>query len=357
MRIPFSTANIFQWYSGIDPDRYTIFCGENLNLPINQVLENTISLDTAIEDILNGNIKANLLYSDRITSREYNIDESKLSIVGDYLRLEKDTVLHNFELNKIKVNKVEFTSLYIKETDNKEIGVYDYDNELASFKMSYINVEKINSGDLNISFAAEGDDTQEGIFSLNFQEDNTKSLLELGTLQVKDACVSFSSSSDARRDDAIVYNDANDGTAPNSYLFYSDGSVKNSTLVAGDIKTIGADLAEFYDSDKDYEVGTVLAIGGDREVTEYKAGMKVAGIISTTPGQILNEANTFKYEVCIGLTGRLNVKIDGSAKKGDYIIALDNGVGVAKSDINFEDSKNILGIALEDAEDNILIKV
>ena len=30
-----------------------------------------------------------------------------------------------------------------------------------------------------------------------------------------------------------------------------------------------ADLAEIYKTDKEYEVGTVMAIGGDAETTEY----------------------------------------------------------------------------------------
>ena len=52
-----------------------------------------------------------------------------------------------------------------------------------------------------------------------------------------------------------------------------------------------ADLAENYKADANYEPGTVVAIGGNAEVTAVnEAGSAVVGVVSTTC--ILNECRT-----------------------------------------------------------------
>ena len=122
-----------------------------------------------------------------------------------------------------------------------------------------------------------------------------------------------------------------------------------------------ADLAEKYEADMEYEEGTVVAIGGDKEVTKYKEGMPLAGVVSFHPGVRMNvteenmEDPLFPF---VALKGRVPVKIKGSATKGDYIIADDNGLGVAWWGVepNFDPYK-LIGIALETGSDMIEVKV
>ena len=122
-----------------------------------------------------------------------------------------------------------------------------------------------------------------------------------------------------------------------------------------------ADLAEKYEADMEYEEGTVVAIGGDKEVTKYKEGMPLAGVISMHPGVRMNvtevniEDPLFPF---VALKGRVPVKIKGSATKGDYIIADDNGLGVAWWGIepNFDPHK-LIGIALETGSDMVEVKI
>ena len=122
-----------------------------------------------------------------------------------------------------------------------------------------------------------------------------------------------------------------------------------------------ADLAEKYEADKEYDEGTVVAIGGDKEITEYREGMPLAGVISMHPGVRMNvtevniEDPLFPF---VALKGRVPVKIKGSATKGDYIIADDNGLGVAWWGVepNFDPYK-LIGIALETGSDMIEVKV
>ena len=122
-----------------------------------------------------------------------------------------------------------------------------------------------------------------------------------------------------------------------------------------------ADLAEKYEADKEYDEGTVVAIGGDKEITEYREGMPLAGVVSFHPGVRMNvteenmEDPLFPF---VALKGRVPVKIKGSATKGDYIIADDNGLGVAWWGVepNFDPYK-LIGIALETGSDMIEVKV
>ena len=51
-----------------------------------------------------------------------------------------------------------------------------------------------------------------------------------------------------------------------------------------------ADLAENYLADAEYEVGTVLIFGGDKEVqvTSMKGDTRVAGVVPEKPGYLMN---------------------------------------------------------------------
>lgn len=117
-----------------------------------------------------------------------------------------------------------------------------------------------------------------------------------------------------------------------------------------------ADLAEYYNADKNYEYGTILMVGGKNEVTEYKENGVIAGVVSKNPGFILNSDSKFEYPVLIALKGRVYVKVVGDVKKGQYINAFSDGCGIASNVKN----DTTLGVALEDKLNNkqlVLIKV
>lgn len=92
-----------------------------------------------------------------------------------------------------------------------------------------------------------------------------------------------------------------------------------------------ADLAEYYQGDKEYEVGTVLVFGGDQEVTQshVRADHRVAGVVSENAAFIMNEACP-GIKVLIALQGRVPVRVVGTIKKGDLIITSGiPGVGIS----------------------------
>ena len=118
---------------------------------------------------------------------------------------------------------------------------------------------------------------------------------------------------------------------------------------------IYADLAEKYETDKEYEIGTVLEIGGNKETTLFKGGA-LAGVVSENPGFRLNESCDGQF---VALKGKVPVICKADVLKGQYCIAFDGGViGKNKKDITFEDTLNIVGVALEDSKDGfVMVKV
>ena len=137
------------------------------------------------------------------------------------------------------------------------------------------------------------------------------------------------------------------------------GSKRWSTMYGNATSANWSDLAERYEADKYYDEGTVLAIGGEKEVTEFKRGMPFAGVVSIHPGLRMNDKPEYEDDpnfpyIC--LTGRIPVKINGTVKKGDYIITDDAGRGKSIGN-QWPDMHNLIGISLEDGVDIIEVKV
>jgi len=87
-----------------------------------------------------------------------------------------------------------------------------------------------------------------------------------------------------------------------------------------------ADLAEYYEADKLYDLGTVLEFGGDKEVTIADDGTaRVAGVVSTNPAYVMNSACAGEYIVAVALQGRVPTKVRGSVRKGDMMVSAGNG--------------------------------
>ena len=113
--------------------------------------------------------------------------------------------------------------------------------------------------------------------------------------------------------------------------------------------TYSADLAEYYEGDKDYEVGTVLVFGGDKEVTtsNIKGDTRVAGVVST-------DAAYTMYGACPGLknlvalAGRVPCKVVGRVKKGDLLTTSSTPGHAVKA--NDPKLGSIIGKALQDKD-------
>ena len=93
-----------------------------------------------------------------------------------------------------------------------------------------------------------------------------------------------------------------------------------SLIGASKLQATYADLAEFYEGDQEYEPGTVLVFGGDKEVTTSTIinDTRSAGVVTTNPAYVMNAEQT-GIKVCIALAGRVPCKVVGRVKKGDML--------------------------------------
>jgi hypothetical protein len=164
--------------------------------------------------------------------------------------------------------------------------------------------------------------------------------------------------------DLVIYNATNTGAA----TLYCDTNLilsTNSSIVPGTNGTLDlgttalrwntiwgkassavyADLAENYESDQNYEPGTVVEFGGEFEITEAKANStRVAGIVSTNPGYLMNAEAKGNFIIPIGLVGRVPCKVVGPVFKGDMMVSAGDGYAIASSAPNIG---TVIGKALE----------
>lgn len=183
--------------------------------------------------------------------------------------------------------------------------------------------------------------------------------------------------------DGTVSNDKKTLYYNESHIFYTQNGLSNAPITCGNVTSTGtvsvyslsagntgstatvsgtwtlnagarfqatysADLAEYYEGDREYEVGTVLVFGGDKEVTvsTKERDHRVAGIISDNAGYVMNGACP-GYKNLIALQGRVPCKVVGKVNKGDLMVT-SNIPGVAVSAKGSASSGTILGKALAD---------
>jgi hypothetical protein len=106
-----------------------------------------------------------------------------------------------------------------------------------------------------------------------------------------------------------------------------------------------ADLAEKYLADADYETGTVVIVGGDKEVTASTWGQRAVGVVSANPAYMMNselEGGTY-----IALKGRVPVKVIGVVRKGDRLVAGDQGCAQVA-----QDRLDVFAIAMESSDND-----
>jgi hypothetical protein len=110
-----------------------------------------------------------------------------------------------------------------------------------------------------------------------------------------------------------------------------------------------ADLAERFEADVPMEPGTVVELGGTKEITQavQELSDEVFGVISTLPGFLMNGgAGTDVTHPAVAVNGRVPVRVIGKVKKGDRLVSAGRGLARAarKDELT---AFNVLGRALE----------
>lgn len=124
----------------------------------------------------------------------------------------------------------------------------------------------------------------------------------------------------------------------------------NWTLTAGSrFNATYADLAERFEADSAYDAGTVVELGGEKEITavQYELSEDVFGVISNTAAYLMNSAaGDDETHPAVAVSGRVRVKVVGKVKKGQRLVSAGQGIARAGKP-NEVNAFNTIGRALE----------
>jgi len=155
--------------------------------------------------------------------------------------------------------------------------------------------------------------------------------------------------------DVSIQNQTSDG----DMLFkINDGGVTTTAMtIDGATGTISgtqinaqyADLAERFEADAEYDAGTVVELGGAKEITSASNDLsdEVFGVISSRAAYLMNStAGNDTTHPPVAMSGRVPVKVIGTVNKGDRLVSAGNGMARAatKDEVN---NFNVIGRALE----------
>jgi hypothetical protein len=93
-----------------------------------------------------------------------------------------------------------------------------------------------------------------------------------------------------------------------------------------------ADVAERFESDELLDPGTVVELGGAKEITRSRLELSenVFGVISTRPAFTMNGgAGENDTHPAVAMTGRVPVNVTGIINKGDRLVSAGNGIARA----------------------------
>jgi hypothetical protein len=109
-----------------------------------------------------------------------------------------------------------------------------------------------------------------------------------------------------------------------------------------------ADVAERFEADELLDPGTVVELGGEKEITRSRLELSenVFGVISTRPAFTMNGgAGENDTHPAVAMTGRVPVKVVGQVRKGDRLVSAGDGIArAAKS--GEATSFNVIGRSL-----------
>lgn len=128
------------------------------------------------------------------------------------------------------------------------------------------------------------------------------------------------------------------------------GNVHANYLVGTSVTAQYADLAERFEADNVYSPGTVVELGGAKEITRAvrELSESVFGVISTAAAYLMNSnAGSNTTHPAVAVSGRVPVRVIGTVKKGDRLVSAGNGLA-RSADRTEITAFNVIGRALAD---------
>ena len=144
---------------------------------------------------------------------------------------------------------------------------------------------------------------------------------------------------------------ANVGGTPTTVMTIngSTGAVSGNQITAN-----YADVAERFEADEAMAPGTVVELGGDKEITRSNTELSesVFGVISTNAAYLMNsKAGDNLTHPPVAMTGRVPVQVTGVVRRGDRLVSAGNGMARAAK-AGEATAFNVIGRALVDKLDS-----
>jgi hypothetical protein len=127
------------------------------------------------------------------------------------------------------------------------------------------------------------------------------------------------------------------------------GNVHANYLVGTSVTAQYADLAERFEADNVYSPGTVVELGGAKEITRavQELSESVFGVISTAAAYLMNSnAGSNTTHPAVAVSGRVPVRVIGTVKKGDRLVSAGNGLA-RSADRTEITAFNVIGRSLQ----------
>ena len=212
----------------------------------------------------------------------------------------------------------------------------------AVFKGTATNADTLDGLDSTDFLSAVGNDSTSGTFSVLNDTGLSVGIDSDFRVSVSGADVTLQNQTS---DGDIIFK-VNDGGVPTTAMTI-DGS---TGIISGlQINAQYADLAERFEADVAYPAGTVVELGGEKEVTVANQDLTdaVFGVISTQAAYLMNgSAGNNETHPPIAMSGRVPVRVIGEVNKGDRLVSAGNGI--ARSAKQGEaNAFNVIGRALE----------
>jgi hypothetical protein len=166
--------------------------------------------------------------------------------------------------------------------------------------------------------------------------------------------ISITAANAADGTDYTVTSNATSANTANTIVFRDvNGNFTAGVMTGTATQARYADLAERYQSDKEYKPGTVVVFGGDKDITLSSKYMdrRVAGVVSTNPAHLMNsEAGNDQTHPPVALQGRVPCRVVGKIQKGDLLVTSSiPGVAIAAEDPKIG---TVVGKALENYDND-----
>ncbi|MFS2220489.1 hypothetical protein [Commensalibacter sp. A3DC] len=132
------------------------------------------------------------------------------------------------------------------------------------------------------------------------------------------------------------------------YTMDDQGTITGKNFNGVSMSAFCADLAEYYIADERYDPGTLVRIGGEKEITRASIGGFFYGVISTSPAYEMNTAiRDRKNALPVALAGRVPVLVTGMIDKGDPV-TISEISGVARK---AKSGERHIGFSLENSHE------